>query len=130
MSVILYAEFPTIDLADNAATALKARIGIVHSLSIREPELQKREDNAPDFSFVPINAITPGYFAGNLMPPFYAFNSTMDPLPGTGPIVADDEVESSEVAERTAVILTVCVEAADKSTAEAICMAYGGHMRS
>ena len=117
-----YYSFPSTDAAENAATALRRSMPLLHSVYVSE-ELPPEPD--PDFAVFPINSIAPSSFVGNYYPTLFAFNAMVDAPPFQDSLFALPG-EPARPEQKSRVRLSVCCGQQDRRQVEAIVRAQPG----
>ena len=131
MSMIVYAEFDTIEQAEHAAGVIRHAVREVQSVDLYQSRAARRRLEQEDrpISFVPINGLTTSYYAGDLYPLFYTWNTSYEGPPFDAfPIAEEEATDVGETAEREHAVLILEAAEAARPRIEQLCLSLGGHI--
>lgn len=131
MSMILYAEFGSVDEAERAGAAIRRKASWVQSYDVHQPRgvSRQKETESSVLSVVPIYGYTTPYYAGNLFPLLPTNNMASEGAPfDRFPIAREDAPEVGETAEKDSAVLLLEIPRDKKQQATLLCQSLGGHM--
>lgn len=130
MSVFIYAQFPSADFAENAASMIHQRVTPVYALHIGpQKQPQQEEVHSVPIPLIPVNNLANGYIATpGLTPGIFAMSTELLSLSydESGRPVSSEEGQQSPGDGKTRI--SVCCEERDRYLVESICVAMGGSL--